>query len=152
MIVEELAIKLLNERCLECSICVIFFSPSLTVSIKALFLSKILSAILISKFFILFLTLVTSCIPLRERFSNRACSMYPLSTHSFPLMFSKNLLCFNCSRSSTFPDVNKKSRISHLSLIIRCNLNPKNQPVEHFTFDKYFKCLKNQDSLGTTYT
>ena len=35
---KELAIKLLNERCLECSICAMFFSSSLTVSIKALFL------------------------------------------------------------------------------------------------------------------
>ncbi len=69
---KELAIKLLNERCLECSICAMFFSSSLTVSIKALFLSKILWAILISEFFILFLTLVTSCMPLRKRFSNRA--------------------------------------------------------------------------------
>ena len=49
---KELAIKLLNDRCLECSICAMFFSSSLTVSIKALFLSKILSAILISEFFI----------------------------------------------------------------------------------------------------
>ncbi len=69
---KELAIKLLNERCLECSICAMFFSSSLTISIKALFLSKILSAILISEFLILFLTLVTSCMPLRKRFSNRA--------------------------------------------------------------------------------
>ena len=54
------------------SICAMFFSSSLTVSIKALFLSRILSEILISEFFILFFTLVTSCIPLRKRFSNRA--------------------------------------------------------------------------------
>ncbi len=49
---KELAIKLLNERCLECFICAMFFSSSLGVSIKALFLSRILSAILISEFFI----------------------------------------------------------------------------------------------------
>ena len=67
------AMKLLNERCLECSICATFFSSSLTVSIKALFLSRILSAILTREFFILFLTLVTSCMPLRKRFSNSAC-------------------------------------------------------------------------------
>ena len=42
---KELAIKLLNEQCLEYSICAMFFSLSLTVSIKALFLSNILSAI-----------------------------------------------------------------------------------------------------------
>ena len=129
---KELAIKLLNERCLECSICAMFFNSSLTVSIKALFLSKILSAILISEFFILFLTLVTSCMPFRKRFSNRACPIYPLSAHSFPLMFSRNLPCFNGSRSSTFPGVNMKLRISPLSLIIRCNLNPKNHPIAHF--------------------
>ena len=93
---KELAIKLLNERCLECSICAMFFNSSLTVSIKTLFLSRILSA------------------------------------HSFPLMFSRNVPCFNGSRSSTFPGVNIKLRISPLSLIIRCNLNPKNYPIEHF--------------------
>ena len=38
---QKLAIKLLNERCLECSICAMFFNSSLTVSIKALFLSNI---------------------------------------------------------------------------------------------------------------
>lgn len=32
----ELVIKLLEERCLECFICVMFFSSSLTVSIKTL--------------------------------------------------------------------------------------------------------------------
>lgn len=31
---KELTIKLLNERCLECSICAMFFNLSLTVSIK----------------------------------------------------------------------------------------------------------------------
>ena len=79
-----------------------------------------------------YLTLVTSCIPLIKRFSNRACPIYPLSAHSFPLMFFRNLPCFNGSRSSTFPDVNMKLRISPLSLIIRCSLNPKNHPIEHF--------------------
>lgn len=53
-------------------------------------------------------------------------------SHSFPLMFSRNSPCFNGSRSSTFPGVNMKLRTSPLSLIIRCNLNPKNHPIEHF--------------------
>ena len=82
--------------------------------------------------FILFLTLVTSCISLMKRFSNRAWPVYPLSAHGFPLMFSRNLPCFNGSRSSTFSGVNIKLRISPLSLIIRCNLNPKNHPIEYF--------------------
>ena len=124
--------KLLKERCRECSICAMFFSSSLAVSINALFLSRILSAILIREFLILFLTLVTSCIPLRKRFSNRAWPIYTLSAHSFPLMFFRNLPCFKGSRSSTFPSVNMKLRISPLSLIIRCSLNPKNHPMEHF--------------------
>ena len=119
---------LLKERCRECSICAMFFSSSLAVSINALFLSRILSAILIREFLILFLTLVTSCIPLRKRFSNRAWPIYTLSAHSFPLMFFRNLPCSKGSRSSTFPGV----KFSPLSLIIRCSLNPKNQPMEHF--------------------
>ena len=35
---KALAIKLLNERCLECSICAMFLSSSFTVSISARFL------------------------------------------------------------------------------------------------------------------
>ena len=118
---------LLKERCREYSICAMFFSSSLAVSINALFLSRILSAILIREFLILFLTLVTSCIPLRKRFSNRAWPIYTLSAHSFPLMFFRNLPCSKGSQSSTFPGV----KFSPLSLIIRCSLNPKNQPMEH---------------------
>ena len=87
---------------------------------------------LISEFFILFLTLVTSCIPLRKRFSNRIWPIYPLSAHSFSFLFSRNFPCFNGSRSSTFPGVNVKLRISSLLLIIRYSLNPKNHPIEHF--------------------
>lgn len=68
----ELAMKLLKERCLECSICAMFFNSSLTVSIKARFLYRILSATLIREFFILFFTLVISCMPLVKRFSNSA--------------------------------------------------------------------------------
>ncbi len=124
------AMKLLNERCLKCPIRVMFFSSSSTVSIKALFQRRILSVILIREFFILFLTLVTNCMPLRKRFSNSACPIYSLSAHNFPFMFSRNRPCFNGSRSSTFPGVSMKFRISPLSLIVRCNLNPKNHPME----------------------
>ena len=136
--------KLLKERCRECSICAMFFSSSLAVSINALFLSRILSAILIREFLIL-------CIPLRKRFSNRAWPIYTLSAHSFPLMFFRNLPCFKGSRSSTFPGVNMKLRISPLSLIIRCSLNPKNHPMEHFPRSANpSKCLMNQNPLVTT--
>lgn len=132
MVDNAFATKLLNERCLECSICAMFFNSSLTVSIKARFLIKILSAILIRLFLMLFFAFVTSCTPLRNRFSNKAFPIYPLSAHNFPFMFFRNRPCLKGSRSSTFPGVNMKLRISPLSLIIRCNLNPKNQPMEHF--------------------
>ena len=69
---------------------------------------------------------------IKEKILEQSLPIYHLSAHSFPLMFSRNLPCFNGSRSSTFPDVNIKLRISHLSLIIRCNLNPKNRHIEHF--------------------
>lgn len=59
----ELATKLLKELCLECSIRAIFFNPSLTVSIKVRFLNRLLSAMLIREFFILFFILVIICIP-----------------------------------------------------------------------------------------
>ena len=53
------ATKLLNERCLECSSCAMFFNSSLTVSIKTRFLIKILAAILIRLFLMLFFAFVT---------------------------------------------------------------------------------------------
>ena len=45
---------------------------------------------------------MTSCIPLRKRLSNRACPIYPLSAHNFPLMFSMYLPCLNDSRLWTW--------------------------------------------------
>ena len=128
----KLAMKFLKERCLECSIYMMFFNSSLTVSIKAHFLSRILSATLIREFFMLFFTLVTSCMPLRKRFPNRACPIYPLSVQSLLFIFFKNFLCFKGSRLSTFPGVNMKLSISPLSLMIKCSLKPKNHPMEHF--------------------
>ena len=111
---EELTIKLLNERCLECSICTIFFSSSLTVSIKALLLSRILSAQQKQKQSRhnnktkkkqQNTTKKTSCCfylrnkpnTVKKEIFKQTCLMFPLSAHSFPLMFSRNLPCFNGS-------------------------------------------------------
>ena len=63
------AIKLLNDLCLECSICAIFFNSSFTVSINARFRNRILSSTLINEFLMLFFTLVSNCIPFKNRFS-----------------------------------------------------------------------------------
>ena len=140
--------SLLNERCLECSICAMFFNLSLTVSIKALLLSRILSAILISKFFILFLTLVTSWITLRKRFSNRAWQIYSLAVHSFPLMFSKNLHCFN----GLFIYVSRREhKIENITLVIDFQMQFESKEPSHWTFStfgKSLKCLINQVFLG----
>lgn len=68
----------------------------------------------------------------KKEIFKQTCLMFPLSAHSFPLMFSRNLPCFNGSWSSTFPSVNMELRISHLLLIISYNLNPKNYPMKHF--------------------
>ena len=122
----------MNDLCLECSICAIFLSSSFTVSINALFLNRILSAMLISIFFILFFTLVTSCTPLTNRVSKSVFPIYPLSAYSFPLIFLKKASCLSGSLSSTPPGVSMKFSISPLSLIIKCSLKPKNHPIEHF--------------------
>lgn len=106
------------------------FAVSLTVSTKVLFLSRILSVMLIREFFMLFLTLVTSCMLLGKRFSKRAWPIYPLLSYNSPFIFFRNGPCFNCFRSSIFPGVSIKFRILLLSLIIRCNLSPKNHPME----------------------
>ena len=128
----ELAMKLLKERRLEYSIREIFFNSSLTVSIKVRFLNRILSATLIREFLMLFFTLVISYMPSRKRFSNKVRPIYPLSAQSLPFMFFRNFVRLNSSRSSTFPSVKMKLRISPLSLIIKCSLNPKNLPIKHF--------------------
>ena len=49
----ELAMKLLKERCLECSTCAMFFNSSLTVSIKALFLSSIYNRLLLNILYVI---------------------------------------------------------------------------------------------------
>lgn len=100
-----LAIKLLKERCLECSICAMFLSSSFTVSISARFLRQILSATLMREFLILFLTFVTSCIPSTKRLSKRVFPIYPLSPKSFPLMFLSNAPSLRGSLSSTTGNV-----------------------------------------------
>ena len=58
---------------------------------------------------------------------------YTLCPHKvFPLISLRKFPCFNGSPSSTFAGENMKFRISPLSLITRCSLNPKNHPMEHF--------------------
>ena len=81
-----LTMKLLKERCLECSICAMFFSSSLTVSMTALLHSRILSSARMSMFLILLRTRVTSCIPLMKSISKMALPIYPRSPQSLPLM------------------------------------------------------------------
>ena len=106
------AMKLLNERCRECSIWAMFLSSSLTVSMSARFLKHILSAMLISEFFILFFTLVNSWIPSTNKVSKSVFPIYLLSPKSFPLMFFSNIPSLSGSLSSTPPVVKTKLRIS----------------------------------------
>lgn len=127
-----MVIKLLNEWCFECLICVMFFSLLLIVLIKVFFFSKILLVIFISEFFILFLILVISCMLLRKRFLNRVWFIYFLFVYSFFLMFFRNLFCFNGFWLFMFLGVNMKLRILFLLLIIRCSLNLKNYFIEYF--------------------
>ena len=61
----------------------------------------------------------------------RVFPIYPLSPKSFHFMFFKRTPSFNGSLSSTSPVVKTKFNISPLSLIIKCCLNPKNQPIGH---------------------
>ena len=110
---------------------IMYCSPLIVnISIKALFLSKILSATLIREFLMLFLTLVPSCIPLRKRFSNKARPIYPLSAHSFPIMFSKNLPCFKVHNHPYF-QVWTWSWESHLYHWLS-GVTWNEAPMEHF--------------------
>lgn len=108
---------------------------------QALFLSKILSTILISVFFILFLTSVTSCMPLRKRFLNRDWTIYPLSAHSFPSMFFRSLPCFNGPDHQRF--FRGKYEIEELTLVIDYRMQLKFEEPSYVTssmLGKLFKC------------
>ena len=124
--------KLSKHLCLECSTCAMFLSSSFTVSIMALFLSKSLSETLIKAPFMLLFNLVISCIPSTKSLWKRFLPMYPLSPNSLPCMNSKKDLYSKGLRSSTSPGVIIQLRISPFSLQIRCDLKPKNHPMEHF--------------------
>ena len=124
--------KLSEHLCPECSTCAMFLSSSFTVSIMALFLSNSLSETLIKAPFMLLFNLVISCIPSTKSLLKRFLPMYPLSPNSLPCMNSKKDLYSKVLRSSTSPGVIIQLRISPFSLQIRCNLKPKNHPMEHF--------------------
>lgn len=128
---KELAMKLLNERCLECSICVIFFNSSLTVSIRHVFSARFYpqrSSGSSSCCFLFWLSIV--CL-LRKGFRTKP-ARYNLCPHrACPLCSSGTFPVFKGLRSSTFSSLNVKLRISPLPLIIRCSSKPKNYPMEH---------------------
>ena len=128
----RLMMKLSKLLCQECSTCAMFLSSSFTVSIMALFLSKSLSETLINAPFMLLFNLVISCIPSTKSLWKRFLLMYPLSPNSLPCIKSMNALYSKGLRSSIYPGVIIKLRSSPFSLQIKCNLKPKNQPIEHF--------------------
>ena len=59
-------------------------------------------------------------------------SIYVWSPNSLPYIKSMNALYSKGLRSSIYPGVIIKLRSSPFSLQIKCNLKPKNQPIEHF--------------------
>ena len=143
------AIKLLNDLCLECSICAIFFNSSFTVSINARFRNRILSSTLINEFLMLFFTLVSNCIPFKNRFSNKAWPIYPLSAQSFPLYLSGSSLvltvpCLHVRRG--------EHEIQDLSLVVDYQVQLEPEEPSHGTFStsgQAFKGFMNQYSLVT---
>ena len=80
----RLTMKLSKHLCLECSTWAMFLSSSFTVSMMALFLSSNLSDTDIMAPFMLFLSLVISCMPSTNSFSKRFLPIYPLSPTSLP--------------------------------------------------------------------
>lgn len=79
--------------------------------------------------------------PFRKGFSNNACPIYPLSAHSFLLMFSMNLPCFKGSWSSIF------SGVKNFVLVIDYQMQLESDEPFHgifFMFGKSFKSLVNQ--------
>ena len=123
--------KLSKVLCLECSTCTIFLSSSLTVSMMARFLRSSLSESDINAPFMLLFSLVISCMPSTNNLWKRTLLIYPLSPTSFPYINSTKDLYSRGLRSSMSSGVIMKFNSSPHSLHIRCNLNPKNHPMEH---------------------
>lgn len=111
-------------RCLVCSMWQKFLSSSLTVSMSALFRSRILSCRFMSEFFMFFLSFVTRCMSSMKILSKSSWLMYPLSAKILPKSLCVKSLSFNGSRSSTFPGVSVHCIISPRSFITICSLNP----------------------------
>ena len=93
----RLVIKLPPLLCLECSIWQIFFKKSFTLSITARFLNRMRSLNCSNLWFLLFFL----CLVIKAMF-----------------FFTFGL------RSSTFPGVTQKLRMSPYSLMVRCRLKP----------------------------
>ena len=96
-----------------------FFNSSLTVSITDLFLSKILSLISMSTFFMLFLMMVIRWSPSTNSNSVGFLEEYPLSPYNFPFRLLTKFLFLRGSLSSTFAWVTAKFSNSPLSLMNR---------------------------------
>ncbi len=79
------AIKLLNDLCLECSICAIFFNSSFTVSINARFRNRILSSTLINEFLMLFFTLCQQLYSIQEQVFEQGLTDIPFVRTKFSL-------------------------------------------------------------------
>lgn len=124
-----LAMKLLNERCLECSIWAMFLSSSFTVSIKARFL-----------------------MPLRNRFSKRSCPRYPCPHRVFPWCFAGT---FPLSVAPYHPHYLVWTWSWEFLPVIDNQMEFEAEEPSHgtfATFGKSFKGLVNQYPLVAAYT
>ena len=120
--------KLSKHLCLECSTCAIFFNSSFTVSIIARFLSSSLSDTLIKAPFMLFISLVISCMPSTNRRWKRFLLIYPLSPTSLPYMNSTKALYSIGILSSTSPGVIIKFSNSPPLVTYQMQLEAKEPP------------------------
>ena len=125
---KELAMKLSNERCLECSICAIFFNSSFTVSIRAHFHNRILSATPSRNSLYCFSPwLSVVCMPSIKGSRTGFVRHTPVGTE-FPFYILQELFLFQRFPVVHISGVNMKLSISPLSLMTRCSLKPKTSP------------------------
>lgn len=118
------------------NLCAMFFNSSFTVSIKARFLNRILSAMLIrGLYFIFYFGNQLNSIH-KKVFKQYLSDIYLVNTQLLFYVLQKSPL-FQRFPVIYVSGVNMKWRISPLSLIIRWSLNPKNHPIEQFS------CLTN---------
>lgn len=135
----------------ECSICAMFFSSSLTVSIQSSFSEQNLSAILTVRVLHIVFNFSDKLYTIKERFSNKAWPIYPCPHIVFLFDVLQKLALLQ--RFTVIHVTRSEHKVQYLlPFIIDYQMQLESEElVLHGTFSTFsdsFKGLMNQDSFG----